>query len=73
MPRMHHLLLLTLLILLVPPLPSKAVASGSGQPATSADVSLRYQAFVAGASVGEATVNVALVDGSYLVEGSNPA
>jgi len=35
-------------------LPSEAVASGSGQPATSADVSLRYQAFVAGASIAAA-------------------
>jgi hypothetical protein len=70
MPRMHHHPFLILLLLGSVLLPCDAVASGSGQPPTSADVSLRYQAFVAGASVGEATVNVALVDGSYLVEGS---
>jgi hypothetical protein len=57
-------LAILLLFMLVP-----ATASASLKP-PAADASLRYQAFLAGAPVGEATVKIALVDGAYLVEGS---
>jgi hypothetical protein len=57
---------LLLLILFASPL----VVASSGQPLPSGDASLHYQAFLAGASVGEATVTVALIDGVYRVEGT---
>lgn len=39
-------------------------------PAQGAEVTLQYVAFVAGAPVGEATVDVSVVDGRYQVEGA---
>jgi hypothetical protein len=51
-----------------PPVPDPAPDTALVQPDAS-DVDLRYQAFVAGAPVGEATVKVALADGVYRVEG----
>jgi hypothetical protein len=48
-------------------LPAAALASPH-PPA--ADALLRYQAFLAGAPVGQATVKIALADGAYVVEGS---
>jgi hypothetical protein len=54
---MKNLLILILL------LPTVSLASSS-------DASLRYEAFLAGAAIGEATVNVAFIDGAYVVEGS---
>ncbi|MFU8813914.1 MAG: DUF3108 domain-containing protein [Pseudomonadales bacterium] len=63
MARMAATLLLILLF------PSLAFAAGSALP-PAVDLSLRYQAFLAGAAVGEATVNVAWVDGAYVVQGS---
>jgi hypothetical protein len=56
---------LVLLVTLVSP----AAAYCNLQPPTG-DALLRYQAFLAGAPVGEATVNVAMANGVYVVEGS---
>jgi hypothetical protein len=63
--------LLSCLLLFMPmsAVATAAAALTSPQP-VAADASLRYQAFLAGAPVGEATVNIAMADGAYLVEGS---
>jgi hypothetical protein len=56
-------------LLFLPMLLFPALGFGNLQ-SPSGDASLRYQAFLGGAPVGEATVNVAMGNGLYLVEGT---